>query len=302
MHKGRSVPAAAAAPSPPEPPAHEQPSLEAGIFHSIPRHSDTLQCPGTLAAVPVSAADTQRQRCVAWPARSHRASLVEANGSGKSRPEEAAAGAKGVPAPLRGPAAWVTTLQRGPQGAKLGRGRWVRGRVSHHYRPMEFGSDIRYQQHPPAATLGQERGLQGAPVSHGKGSPRVPPQGLAPCPTARARPPAPKGPGGARCSSPPCTPGHGAALQGPGDKHKHVLPEPLGQLWGEGPHQAPTRTRAPHTTLARGEGRPGHGDGQLQGPWDGPGSTAAPALLSGSGKGRAWPNAPGLRCPTEQTT
>lgn len=112
MHKGRSVPAAADAPSPPEPPAHDQPYSEAGIFHSIPRHSDMLQCPGTLAAVPVSAADTQQQRCVARSARSHRANLIETNSSGKSRPEKAASGAKGVPAPLWGPAAGVTTLQR----------------------------------------------------------------------------------------------------------------------------------------------------------------------------------------------
>lgn len=34
--------------------------------------------------------------------------------------------------------------------------------------------------------------------------------------------------------------GRGAALQGPGDKH--VLPQPLVQLWGDGPHQSPTCT------------------------------------------------------------
>lgn len=76
MHKGRAVPAAADAPSLPEPPAHDQP-FGAGIFHSIPRQSDMLQCPGTLAAVTASAADTPEQQCVAWPAQSHRENLLQ---------------------------------------------------------------------------------------------------------------------------------------------------------------------------------------------------------------------------------
>lgn len=76
MHKGRAVPAAADAPSLPEPPAHDQP-FGAGIFHSIPRQSDMLQCPGTLAAVTASAADTPEQHYVAWLAQSHGENLLQ---------------------------------------------------------------------------------------------------------------------------------------------------------------------------------------------------------------------------------
>lgn len=36
-----------------------------------------LQCPGTLAAVTASAADTPEQQCVAWLAQSHRENLLQ---------------------------------------------------------------------------------------------------------------------------------------------------------------------------------------------------------------------------------
>lgn len=103
MHKGRSVPAAADAPSLPEPPAHDQPCLEAGIFHSIPRQSDMLQCPGTLAAVPVSAADARQQQRVAQPARSHPQTRREQTALGtatlEKRPWREGAPAPRVPLP-----------------------------------------------------------------------------------------------------------------------------------------------------------------------------------------------------------
>lgn len=88
MHKGRAVPAAADALSLPEPPAHEQP-FGAGIFHSIPRHSDMLQCPGTAPA-----ADTPEQPRVARPAQGKPA----ANSSGRAILRKGCVG----PAPLRG--------------------------------------------------------------------------------------------------------------------------------------------------------------------------------------------------------
>lgn len=150
MHKGRSVPAAADALSPPEPPAHERPYLEAGIFHSIPRHSDMLQCPGTLAVVPVSAADTHQTRRIARPTPGHQAEPRGNNRSRKSHPERRGRpGARGIPA-LHGVLLLGTTLLR-DAGCWIREGTPDRGELSPPPSLAEQkdpGSSTHCQQHP----------------------------------------------------------------------------------------------------------------------------------------------------------
>lgn len=301
MHKGRSVPAAADALSPPEPPAHEQPYLEAGIFHSIPRHSDMLQCPGTLAALPGSAADTQQTRrihSVATPEPPSRTPWKQP-APGKAVLNDWL-GTRGVPAPLWGPAAGDNALPRGREPRNRGADPRL-GRVLSTITPRCQELKEAGQQHPrpPAASGHCSHPLQ------------------LPCPTTATRPPAPRDHEGARRSAQPpapCSPLapllRSPAAMGPcspSDQgsfargRRNSSPTAPGADMGSGPTRRPCAPE-PHAAPWHGARDTLHEQtGASKGP--GPGCGVAPALLLCRGaKGRARPSTLWLQRPTKRTT